>query len=501
FSYNTILKYHSFRTYAWDLGIFSQSLWTTLYEGKLFYNTVELFIFPSGSFFGSHFSPILFLVLPVYALYSTPETLLVFQSFILALGSVPLYLLTRDALKSRVAGVVFVLAYLLYPPLHGVNWFDFHVQAFLPVLFFCTMYFMNKEKWLPYFFFVFLALSVAENVPVVVVFIGIYGLWLFRKQAVKTLRQRTLQDKRILIPLLTIIIAVFWRFFATSIQTTYFPINPDYLRLYKAVDNWSVLGIHDDPLNLPVYVILNPGRAIGALTYDAYLKLLYIILLFGPLLFWSFRSYKTAITLAWFLPVFFSNYTPYYLIGTHFPAYVIAFIFLGTVDALRKKIKNQNFQGIGSYMKNIMLLALLFAGFASPLSPLLTTFRSDLLYFSDYYPPSVTRHEELLQIIVDMVPENASVLTQNNIFPHFSNRINAYVYPISKMKNYARNETQNYIDELFEISEYVVIDVLTDQSVEDFLEETFNGNYGIYALIDGIYLFKRGYVGKPVFND
>ena len=152
-------------------------------------------------------------------------------------------------------------------------------------------------------------------------------------------------------------------------------------------------------------------------------------------------------------------------------------------------------------MKNIMLLALLFAGFASPLSPLLTTFRSDLLYFSDYYPPSVTRHEELLQIIVDMVPENASVLTQNNIFPHFSNRINAYVYPISKMKNYARNETQNYIDELFEISEYVVIDVLTDQSVEAFLEETFNGNYGIYAMIDGIYLFKKGYVGKPVFND
>ncbi|MCJ7469449.1 DUF2079 domain-containing protein, partial [Candidatus Bathyarchaeota archaeon] len=69
FSYFTIMKHYEFRSYAWDLGIFNQSFWTTLYEGRFFYNNVELLVNPSGSFFGIHFSPILFLILPIYAVY------------------------------------------------------------------------------------------------------------------------------------------------------------------------------------------------------------------------------------------------------------------------------------------------------------------------------------------------------------------------------------------------------------------------------------------------
>ena len=64
FSYFTILKYCAFRSYAWDLGINNQALWTTLNQGKLLYYTPELYFNPSGAFFGLHFSPILFLILP-----------------------------------------------------------------------------------------------------------------------------------------------------------------------------------------------------------------------------------------------------------------------------------------------------------------------------------------------------------------------------------------------------------------------------------------------------
>ena len=174
FSYYTIFKYYSFNAYAWDLGIFNQSLWTTLHTDKFLFSTVELFINPTGCFFGTHFSPILFLVLPVYYLYSSPETLLVLQSFILALGAVPLYFFTKDALNKKTLAVAFSLAYLLYPPLHGVNSFDFHVQAFLPVLFFCLMYYLGKEKWPHYFFFLFMSLFVAENVPVIMIFMILY---------------------------------------------------------------------------------------------------------------------------------------------------------------------------------------------------------------------------------------------------------------------------------------------------------------------------------------
>ena len=184
-SYYAIAKYNAFNAYAWDLGIFNQSLWTTLHTKNFLFSTVELFINPTGSFFGTHFSPILFLVLPFYALYSSPETLLVFQSAILALGAVPLYFFTKDALNNRVLAVAFSLSYLLYPALHGVNSFDFHVQAFLPLFFFCLMYYLGKEKWPHYFFFLFMSLFVAENVPVIMIFIGLYCFWLYRKDIVE----------------------------------------------------------------------------------------------------------------------------------------------------------------------------------------------------------------------------------------------------------------------------------------------------------------------------
>jgi len=509
FSYYTTFKYNAFKAYAWDLGIFNQALWTTLHDGKLFYYTAELFVNPSGSFFGSHFSPILFLVLPVYSLCPRPETLLVFQSLILALGALPLYYFTRETLDHRTGAVVYVLAYLIYTPLHGVNWFDFHVQAFLPVLFFSVMYFLRRARksnsrvdWILYFVFILLSLTVAENVPLVVVFIGLSCFWLYRRQLIQTVREKNLSNKRVLVPIITITIAVLWFLLATWIQRTYFPIDPEYSRFYKAVDNWSVLGIQDDPIKIPLYAILHPSKALNALAYDAYFKLVYIILLFGPLQFLSFKSSKTIITFVWLVPVLLSNYSPYYLIGSQFPAYIIAFIFLAAVEAVRGKNKKFNVAKITSNIKNILILGVLFLIFTSPVSPLLTTIHSIVPFFSDYRSPIITEHELILKTIVNYVPANASVLTQNNIFPHFSSRSNAYVYPIGLALDRAPPDKMNlYLNNLMQNSEYTLVDDVTDSATASLVIDRIENNqsHGLYAFADGIYLFKRGYQGLPVF--
>lgn len=503
FSYFTIIKYQSFDAYAWDLGIFNQSLWTTLHADKFFFSTVELFINPSGIFFGIHFSPILFLVLPVYAIYSSPESLLVFQSFVLALGAAPLYFFAKNALKQRTTALAFSLIYLLYPPLYGVNWFDFHVQAFLPVLFLSAMYFLSVEKWPQYFFSLFLSLMVAESVPVIVVFIGIYCSWLFRKQIVEAARSKTISDKRVFMPFLTIAFGLLWRLLAVWIQQSFFPINPAYSQLYKAIDNWSVLGIQDDPITLPLYVILNPGKALIALSYDLPLKLLYIFLLFGPLLFFSFRSLISAITLAWFVPILFSNYPPYYVIGTHFPAYVIAFIFLGAVDAFKSYEKLPKYLRLGSQTISLIVVSLIFAVFMAPFSPITGAFLNSTTAFSGYYPPLITKHDELLQTIVGQIPKDASVLTQNSIFPHVSGRVNAYVYPVQiYIARSPSDHMGEYLDGIISRSDFVLVDNTTDSSTSSAIVEKIDGAgyYGIYAVGDGICLYKRNYAGEPVFH-
>lgn len=500
FSYFTILKYNSFNAYAWDLGIFNQSLWSTVHGGRLFFNTVEQFINPSGVFLGIHFSPILLLVLPFYSLYSSPQTLLVFQSFILGLGAIPLYFLAKRVLNVRLAAVVLSLVYLLYPPLHGINWFDFHVQSFLPLFFFCTICFLTKENRLGYFFFLFLSLMVAENVPILVLFIGLYCFWLYRKQFINAIRKKTISDRNVLIPPLTILIAFLWWFLALYIQQQYFPINPAYSQFYKAADNWSVLGIQD-PITLPIYVVLNLGKGFEALSYDLLLKLLYVFLLFGPLLFLSFRNLITSITLAWFVPVFFSNYRSYYTIGSHFPAYVIPFIFLGAVYGLKKIVDSHGFPSLKIYTKRLLVVGLIFAVFASPLSPVMTLLNNAAL-FPDYRPPVMTAHDEMLQVIVDMVPQNASILTQNNIFPHFSNRENAYVYPVALILDRAPPDPMGeYLNNTVQKADFILVDTITDPSSTAIISKANAiGVYGIYASADGIYLLKKDFQGAPVFH-
>jgi len=56
-----ISRHYAFGTNTWDLGIYSQSLYSTLNHGKILYYTAELTGNPSGSLFGIHFSPFLFL--------------------------------------------------------------------------------------------------------------------------------------------------------------------------------------------------------------------------------------------------------------------------------------------------------------------------------------------------------------------------------------------------------------------------------------------------------
>ena len=170
------MKHDGFATFAWDLGIFDQAFHTTLYSGKLFYYTAELYLSPSGCYFAVHFSPILFVLLPFYAIQPSATTLLVLQSFILALGALPLYLLASDLLRSKKAGFVIGVAYLLYPALQGANWFDFHQQAFIPLLIFSSCYFLAKKSWKLYFTSILLALMVEEHVAPIIFVMAAYFL-------------------------------------------------------------------------------------------------------------------------------------------------------------------------------------------------------------------------------------------------------------------------------------------------------------------------------------
>lgn len=490
FSYLLILKHYSFMTYAWDLGIFNQAFWSTVKHGKLFYHTPELFINPSGNFLGTHFSPILFLILPVYVVYPAPETLLVLQSFVLALGAVPLFKLSMHALKSRVASIIFVFAYLFYPPLHGVNWFDFHVQAFLPLFFLSSMYFLEKQDWKKYFVFIILALLCEEHAAFIAVFMGLFIALRHRKRLKEALKTKNFKDAVFLSTTATVSLAIFWYLMTVWIRNAFFPVNPSFLSVFKASANWSVLGA-SDPILIPFYIILYPQRAISALQYDFLIKTGYLLILFGPLAFFSF--YKTECllpTLPWFVYSLFSNYQPYYLIYDQYPSYVIAFIFTSALYSIsvlpspRAKARR---------LAMIVLFSLAAYFVASPTSCIVSQ-------FYDVGLRPATQHEHFIHEILSYVPVDASIMTQNNIFAHVSGRLNAYAIPIEVIWRQNELECEKFVNALLDGVDYVLVDVKTDYfaSMKMFSILSKRTDFKVLVSADGIVLFKRNYDGKPL---
>jgi uncharacterized membrane protein len=523
FSYFTLLKHNAFNSYAWDLGIFAQAFHTTLYDGRLFYYTPELWFNPSGCFFAVHFSPILFLLMPIYAVRPTAETLLVAQSFLLALAAIPLYMLSTALLKSKKAGFVFVLAYLLYSPLHGANWFDFHPQAFIPILLFSTYYFMARESWKLHLVTALLTLTIQEHLVYIVSLIALYNLLLrsdLKKMAssIRNLRKTAsslMHLNRISASVIVLVMCIGWYYITRIIKGVY-PITPDFLDTYRAVDTLRVLDFTGNIALLPIHVIMNPQNALSALTYDFPIKFLYTVILFGPLLFLSFRSRSVLISLVVLIPMLLTNYRAYYTIGAQYPLYLIPLVFISAIEglsAIRSRqpsihtpsiapIRDVELNGL---LKNIIIISMIFVVSTSPLSPFAYTFSESGLF---WYPPPVHLQQksfvEPLHQLVSMVPSNASILTQNNIFPHFASRINAYVVPFGlpsfQKEERKREIVQDHVMRIINDSQYVLLDLRWPDYWTAFVRDRIlQGPFRIYAIAQSYTLFSRDYNGEPVF--
>lgn len=459
FSLLTILRYYSFMTRAWDFGIFTQSFWTTLYGNKFFYHTCELFVNPSGSFFGVHFSPILFFILPFYRLVTTPETLLVIQSFVLALAAFPIYKLAKEYAGGRIVGLLFAAAYLMYPSIHFVNWYDFHVQAFLPLFFGFTMYYATKENWPRYFLFIFLSLLVEEHVAWIVAFIGIYIFWKYRRQILATIRSREPGGKKVLIVAITTsAIACIWYWFTLWQRSTFFPINPVALGEFLGSPNFSILGAND-PIQIPWLIVTRSWNAAQALVFDGQYKLLYLALLFGPLAYFSFKSPSALIpALPWFGFSLLSQTMAHHTPGSQYESYLVAFIFAAGIFGLRSNfLKTPSLKGIKSSIKKIVVFNLIFFFISSPLGPVVN------LAFPNYTHIGIGTHEQQLNEMLTMIPANASILTQDNIFPQVSNRIDAYVVPNRFLNSGITNLSVSFVNQTLDRVEYVLLDNKTDR--------------------------------------
>lgn len=505
-SYLTILKYYAFKVYAADLGIVNQSLWTTLFAGRFLYSTVESLYIPSGVFLAIHFSPIMFLIMPVYAIFPSPETLLVLQSFIIGFGAIPVFWVARDALKSRLTGVVLALMYLLYAPIQALNWHDFHMQAFLPLFFTLSLYYLMKSKWRRFFVFLILAMICEEHAAILVIFIGLYVGWRHKDQLSLLVKRRTLKSKEFLMMPITVAMGATWYLFTLWFRGTFFSINPNLVYEFVGAGNFGILGV-SDVWEIPFAAVSQPLKFMELLSFDWQLKVLYIVLFFAPLAFLSVFDSVLLAAAPWIAFSMMSQTAVHHVLSKHhYSAYIISFVFiagiLGFKKVLERVVEKHKFGGAKGLLMFVLVCSVVMSAVSTPLSPVLNILYPG--YYQDGGFPQVTKHEVLLSEVIQMVPSDASILTQDRIFPHVSSRVDAYVVPTPLLKDPSKRDlVVEYVNTIISKVDYVLVDEKFDPYVSKFVVSLLRrkGGFGLFVSAgeNTIRLYKRGYTDATTY--
>jgi uncharacterized membrane protein len=411
----SISKHLLFHTYAFDLGIFVQALYTTWSNQRILFETPDSIV--SESYLGVHFSPILFIFVPLVGFFPPAETLLLLQTAILAL---PAYFLYKDVYintRSEKLASLICIWYLLHPALHGVNLYDFHTQSLMILPTYLLIKELKKRNIRKSVILLILLFTINEQAA----FIGL-GCLLYL--LTDSLRRKQVWIKGLVA---TLAVTATMSVIAFTVISAFGkpPINPKNPTAFfpQLGSTWA-----------EVFCNLLSSKILDAVTHEIHLKILYWLVLLFPLYFYNWRivvSETTPLLLPWMLFTFVSGYTLFYNLGWHFNGLVLGIISATAVEVIGD-FKRKGASPL-EYILAISVLAILL----SPVSIVPSYSPGKTLHVTrggayDFNPFAANIPQELeiastINKALSLVPKNASILTTMNIFPHVATRPNAYV--------------------------------------------------------------------------
>ncbi|HEY0712195.1 MAG TPA: DUF2079 domain-containing protein, partial [Polyangia bacterium] len=309
---------------------------------------------------------------------------------------------------------IVALCYLLYPPLHGSNLYDFHYIPLGPFfLWFCLYALEARRNWLAVVF-VALTLSVREDVSVALVIVGGYLV---------------LSGER---PKAGLIVAAVGAAFFVLIKMIIMPRmigEASFVYIYKNLlpsGEGGFGGVLKTVIGNPVFTLHS------LLERD---KLMYFLQVATPLAFLSFRRPLDAL---FCLPGFMftllsTGYTPVYQISFQYTAHWTMYVFLAVVLNLAAVARRRPDIGdprVGAAKQTAWIVAMV-------TSTIIVSHQYGALLQQNtvrggFGPYNFGRTDEdraryrSLRELLAKVPPRAKIVGTETLVPHFSNRPDAY---------------------------------------------------------------------------
>jgi uncharacterized membrane protein len=430
------LKYRSFNTLI-DLPIYYQAMCNTL-EGRHMFTTI--YVAQGYSQLADHWSPILYLFLPLLQLFKTPATLLFIQSLFLALGAVPVYWLARE--KFGKAGLFLPAAYLLHPTIWYSNLNDFHLASIgAGIVSFC-FYYCYKKEYKKFLFFLLLLFNTKEDFILLGFGFGVY-IFLFNKD-------RGIGAGVSLASLL-------WFALVMSVIMPYFGQGAFGVENYMDT-RYGYLG---SSMKEALYtIVFHPITVLKNVITPA--KIAYLVSILLPVAFIPLASLDVLlITLPILAENLLSTYMWQYLPTTQYSTVLIPLVYMAALCSV-EKIKKRN-------LISTLFLFSLISNMAYGPPPQGIIWQLDTPFESSYKHISfgISERDKLAEEMIKGIPLNASVAATVNLIPHIPMRTNIYstsYVDISFLENeadYVFFDTDSYLFRRFDYKAGLLQEVST----------------------------------------
>ena len=463
FATYTITFHHNLRTAAYDLGLEDNLIWNVLHGIGFFRSTP--FSGPTGSHFGNHATFFSYVIAPFYALHQGAATLLFIQSLMIGVAAIPLFLVARRKLGAWPACVI-ALAYLLYPPNHGANLYEFHYIPFGAFFLWTTLYLFetHHDRW--GIVFTILALSVREDIGGAGV--AVLGAYLL------------MSGER---PRVGLALAIVGALHFCLLKMVFMPLvlgGESFITFYKDLEPIGQQNFG----GVVKTVFGNPFYTLHTLLERE--KLLYMLQYLVPL---AFIPLKRPIVLLLMIPGFFftvlsTGYMPLIQTSFQYTFYWTVFLMIGLIYVLERRSSPKLSDSEYLVNKRAALFALACA--VVPVS-----YQSGAIFqrhtakggFSMYNFDTTARDladRKTFAEMVKLIPPRASVSASDNLVPQISNRPIAYTLRFSVFD----------ADYILFFSDPTRIDGSERQKVTDAL---MSGEFGIVDMKPPFAVAKRGY--------
>jgi uncharacterized membrane protein len=436
----SIHRFWQYEVFYYNFGVFDMAIWhISRFEPPI----IEHLLVGGKWNLADHFDISILLLAPIFWITERSEVLLIIQAIFAGLAGLVIYRIGIEVLKNKFLAFSIASCYFLFVGIQNAVITDFHELTIMTLTVALTFLFIVRKNVKLFWLFFLITLGFKEVTYPLAVGIAIFIFFYNRKWKYHAL--------------FSIIVSVIWGLLAMKVFIPYFS---DGIYLHFPLLPESVSGKTLGLINQPIKreTLFFSGLQFGFLP------------LFAP-------SLWPAIIQDYIIRFIPANTTTYWSLGLHYNAVVSVLLAVASIFGLSNLLKISIFNKLKYLLAIFLFLNAIFLFRFQLHGPFL------LAINPAFY--AHTKDFEFLDKLVEMIPKNVSIMTQNNLGVRFTHQDFIFI----------REEYEEYAPD------YILIDnregqnsnnLLWAPSIPEFIERVkMDEDYT--ALVDNgaQYLFKR----------